>query len=618
MKRAILLIAVLPAALAAAYLAGLDFSGSGEPGSQEQLAKDGSWEQLAKNGSWGELAKHDEYYQALFSPEALTRILSAKPTPVPPFSAGDQEIQIKNISEGKLYVSSHGPIQDLADVDWSATKYGRYYATQLHGLAGVGIVLEQQERLPKEVAEAIGRHIRDWARHSLENPEINPRAWYEGTVVKRQANLLQMLNYMRLFGPVESLDLIELLYILDRNAEYLLDTENVYLIGNHGIRQDLILAATAIALPTHPRAEEMLRLAEKRSEAMAHTLFTKGGIWLEHAPGYVYYMLRLLLDAKKLHAHSPEFNPETLLKHYDSSLSFLLAALTPDKRIPHVGSSGALQISVPVLGRMSKDGMSIDVELKQNERSLAAYPEYGYAIVRGDHPKGLYLLFVAAQNLPAGKRHTDDLSFILFNGGKPWITEGGHQSYELTGMTKYLRSPFAHSTYTLNGKYLSAHKRPELETELTEVSQRGEEIVLAGFSERFLQPATFERQIKVHDFSSLRIRDLVRSNDKEASWEGRFHFPPRLSVSVDGQIVTVKDGNGGQEMILSFDADKPLTFSTCHGQEKPICGFATSANDFGPATTLMWRLDGDHAEVDISISWNPLTDDQSATQPSGQ
>jgi hypothetical protein len=38
MKRAILLLAALPAALAVAYLAGLDFSGSGEPGSQEQLA----------------------------------------------------------------------------------------------------------------------------------------------------------------------------------------------------------------------------------------------------------------------------------------------------------------------------------------------------------------------------------------------------------------------------------------------------------------------------------------------------------------------------------------------------------------------------------------------------
>jgi hypothetical protein len=38
MKRAILLLAALPAALAVAYLAGLDFSGSGEPASQGQLA----------------------------------------------------------------------------------------------------------------------------------------------------------------------------------------------------------------------------------------------------------------------------------------------------------------------------------------------------------------------------------------------------------------------------------------------------------------------------------------------------------------------------------------------------------------------------------------------------
>jgi hypothetical protein len=586
MKRTVLLIILLVGGLIVAWLIFFDTS--------EGIVPTG-WKWFSNRADYRELS----------SPEALARILSAKPTPVPHFSTGRPEVQIRNISEGKLYVDSRGPIQDLADVDWAATKYGMYYGTQLHGLTGVGIVLEQQERLPKEVVEAIGKHIRDWARHSLQNPGVNPRAWYEGTVVKRQANLLQMLNYMRLFGPIESLDLTELIDLIDKNAEYLLDTV-VYSFGNHGIRQDLVLAATAIALPTHPRAEEMLRLTEKRSEEMARKLFTKGGIWLEHAPGYVSYMLRLLLEVKKLHDHSPEFNPKTLLEHYDSSLSFLLASLTPDKRIPQVGSSGALRVASTVLGRMSKDGMSVDAELKQNERSLTAYPEYGYAIVRGDHPKGLYLLFVAAQNLPAGKRHADGLSFILFNGGQPWITEGGHQSYEFTDMTEYLRSPLAHNTYTLNGKYLPALETAELETELTEVSQRGEEIVLAGFSERFLQPATFERRIKVHDFSSLRIRDSLHSNDKKASWEGRLHFPPRLSVSVDGQIVTVKDENGGQEMILSFDADKPLTFSTCHGQEKPICGYATSAKDFGPATTLMWHVRGD-AEINIRLEWRPIT-----------
>jgi hypothetical protein len=610
-KRAILLLAALPAALAVAYLASLDFSGSGESaasrehlakdGLREQRAKDGSWQQLAKDVSWQQLAQHREYYMGLFSPEAKSEILSSRPTPVPSFTAGSAESQIERIKKGKLFVDSRGPVQDLAKVEWSATEYGQYYATQLHGLAGVGAVLEARKQLPEGVVKAIAHHINDWAFNSLRNPDVNPRAWYEGTVTKRLANLLHLLNYQRLFGPIEGLELEQLLYLIHLHATLLLD-HVVYSSGNHGLRQDMVLAATAIALPNHPRADEMLNLAEKRLDRMAHDLFTESGIWLEHAPGYIQYVVGLLQEVKELATYAANFNPKLLLQHHDSSLSFLLASLTPDQRIPYIGRSGASHLKESIYVQLAKNGTNMDTILKEHERSLTADREYGHAIVRGDHPNGLYLLFVAAQNLPAGKRHADDLSFILFHGGRPWITEGGHQSYELTGMTKYLRSPLAHNTYTLNGEFLGARERRELDTELTEATQDDGIIILKGYSERFPEPAHLERQIEVTDFSSLRIRDRLKASGKDPQWEGRFQFPGDLSVTVEGQTVHVADTKTGQEMLLSFRAGQPLSFSTCTGQEKPICGWGKTGEAFGPSTTLMWHTQG-NTEIDISIEW---------------
>lgn len=65
-------------------------------------------------------------------------------------------------------------------------------------------------------------------------------------------------------------------------------SEDVYGVGSHGIRQDMMLAATALHLPSHPRAKEMLGLAQSRLKQAADILFTNEGIWMEHAPAFTW------------------------------------------------------------------------------------------------------------------------------------------------------------------------------------------------------------------------------------------------------------------------------------------------------------------------------------------
>ena len=527
--------------------------------------------------------------------ESLTGNLEAIATdiPIPSFTAGGAR-QFEYLKDGQLFVDRRGPIQRLDDVRWDDEDHGRYYSTQLHGLVGIGTVFELGDSISDEKAAAIGDHILNWGHCAAHNPGINSRAWYEGTVIKRQSNLLLALQYMAQGGELGDLSIEKLLYLIDANAAYLLDTDDVYAIGNHGIRQDMLLAATALTLPHHPRADEMLQLAKDRLEEAAVDLFTGEGIWMEHAPGYVHYALRLMDDVRNLHKASDRFSPALFLSRYDSSLDYLLSSLLPDGLIPYVGSSGAWRISMQIT-----DQEHIDAFLTTKERSLSTFPGYGHAIVRGDLEDGLYLLFVASQNLPAGKRHSDDLSFLLYKYGRPWISEGGHQSYELTGMTSFLPSPFAHNTYVLDNEHLGENQRPDLKTELIDARKNGDQIVLAGYTERFTKPARFERRIEVDDFSTLSITDTVQG---DGAWEGRLQLPGDLEVLEDDGAV-VATASDGTQMILLFASDTPLSFSTCFGEEDPICGWATAGHDFGPATTLMWSFDGD-AEVTIAIKWD--------------
>jgi len=477
--------------------------------------------------------------------------------------------QIENIKNGVMFVDRRGPIQKLSKIGWDDESHGNYYATQLHGLVGIGTLLHQNEKMPTQVEHAIGTHIQNWALCSAHNPSINSRSWYEGTVIKRLSNLLKASEYLDKHASLGNLSRVELDYLIDFNANYLLDTPEIYFLGNHGIRQDMVLAAAALLLPEHPRSNQMLKLAENRLETAATELFTEEGIWKEHAPGYVYYALWLIDSIKALDNASGEFNPSKFVSRYDSSLQYLLSVLLPNGDIPYIGSSGASELRIQ---NQQKEKVA-----ETNSRTVKHFPDYGHAVVRGDYPDGLYLLFVASQNLPAGKRHADDLSFILYKHGRAWITEGGHQTYGLTNMTKYIRSPFAHNTYTLDDRYIAEDARPDLAVRLLDVSEDKNRITLRGETERFHKPAKFKREVEIIDYSKVVLRDTLAGKGK---WQGRLQLPGDLSVAIEDDLV-IATSHEGHKMYIKFSSDQPYTLSTCHGQKKPICGWANPAHNLG-------------------------------------
>lgn len=281
-----------------------------------------------------------------------------------------------------------------------------------------------------------------------------------------------------------------------------------------------------------------------------------------------------------------------------------LRSLTPDITIPWIGSSGAETFATVVEERLvSREGMSIDRQLQHLSDTVHFYPDYEHAIVRGQHPDGLYLLFNASQNLPAGKRHADDLSFILFRDGRLWITEGGHQSYELTGMTRYLRSPFAHNTYTLGSDYIEAEASPELRTFLRSMAVTPDYVEIVGFTERFETPASVERIIRVgSDFAELTIVDRLTQRNGSGAWTGRLHLPPDLKVEVSGEELIATDAETGQQMRVFLQGPGLAGFERHSGERDPIRGWGTWNGELGPVTTIEYTVDGS-SEIVMEFSW---------------
>ena len=519
------------------------------------------------------LVEGSPYYEALFSPEAQQAVLDGPVVRVPRFTSSTDR-QVEYIREGRIFVDRRGDIVELENVDWSNEDH-TFVATQLHGLTPVGTLFsDHEDQQDEDVETALMRLILNWGHCAAHNRDINLRAWHEGTVMKRQSNLLHTLNYMRAHGPDDELTLTTLLYMIDAGATHLLDEPNVYSPGNHGVRQDMLLAATALSLPQHPRAQEMLDLAESRLELAARRMFTEEGIWAEQAPGYVNYIVGLMNGVSRLRDREAGFNPSRFIRNRRASRDFLMDTALPDYSIPTVGRSSQQTIS-PAVARRG----AIERRLGELARSLSVFPGYGHAVIRGDHPDGLYLHLTASHNLPARKRHADELSILLFNHGRLWITEGGQHSTQDSPMSRYLRSAFAHNTYVLDGQYVEEHSARDLMVGITDSNSGRSGYRVEGHSERFPEPASFTRAIDIDsDFQSIRISDAV-SSEVPGEWEGRFQLPGDLRVDIEGQAVRVRDPGTGRTMTLAFQSSQSLALSTCNGERDPVCGWAQDRDD---------------------------------------
>jgi hypothetical protein len=546
-------------------------------------------------------------YEAVFSPQARARVLAdARRVPVPYFSPGPANEHRKALRSGRLIVSRAKPAHPLDAIDWASKKYGLYYATQLHSLGAAAAAVSSDKRVGQALERRVGALVTNWALCAAHNPEIHKRAWFEGTVVKRQSTLLHLLAYLRRTGgSLEGLGYDELMYLIVAHADYLLDTPGIHSDGNHGVRQDLMLAATALMLPSLPRAPEMLEVAQRRLNAAAKTLFTAEGIWLEHAPGYVHYALRLMLDIGALAEFSGDFAPREFLAGLDGSARYLARALTPQRTIPWIGISPAQRVTPSVAAFIEKrTGATIDQHIARASRTLSVYPGYGHAVFRGADPAGLYLIFYAGQNLPAGKRHEDALSFILVNHGRVWITEGGHGSVEGVDLGEYLLSPYAHNTYVHGERHLLADARPDLRTSMREGDRSASRLTAVGTSRRFPTGAMVTRSVQVDDFRTVRVRDELSApaGEERTVWRGFLHFPHDLEVSARGRAIEARDPQTRVTMKLEFSGALAAPFVVYSAQASPPMGWGQTNERLGPVHTVEYRLRGSGV-LQIAVSW---------------
>jgi hypothetical protein len=512
------------------------------------------------------------------------------------YSTGSYQGEIDAIREGTMIVLPRKPRQPLENIDWSAAGLGAYYDTQLHGWTGLAELLGSKERLPPDIETAIAAVIRDWFRCNGRRPGLSRRAWHEGTIVKRLSAILLAIDYYRAHGGLGDLRFIDLLYLAATNKDELLLANHS--LGNHGLRQDIVLLSFIGNLPYTADRDEVRQLVERRLNAIANKSFSAEGIWKEHAPGYVHYALRHLtaLDRIAQDAALPAELP--VLENAAASAAYLRQVLTPEGELPPIGMSAESDISPTVANHWGIDRAGEPYVLDRS----AIFEDYGQAVYSSSKGGHLYVLFQAAQNLPAGKRHADELSFVVHNHGRWWLVDSGHFTYEPTPMREFLVSARAHNTYIRGGLGVRFDDRPELDVVLTGFSNEDGVWRISGRSDRFLDRAAFERTLAIDKAAgTIRVGDRFREPaGVSQTWRGSLHLAPDLGAALDGDTLIARDPASGREMRIAIAGAEHLRIAA--GADDPLQGWVVQGKELVAAPVLEFETGGSH-EVTMTIAW---------------
>jgi Heparinase II/III-like protein/Heparinase II/III N-terminus len=499
------------------------------------------------------------------------------------------------IRDGALIAVVGKPRQPLGGIDWSVAEFGDYYTTKLHGWSGLTRLLRSEERLPKEVEDAIAFVIRDWFRCNGVPPGVSVDAWNEGTIVMRLSAILLAIDYYRAHGGLGDLRLVDLLYLAATNKDELLVAK--YPIGNHGLRQDIMLLSFIGNLPYIADREEVQQLAERRLSAVAKEWFSAEGIWAEHAPGYAAYALRLRIDLDRIAEDADLRTGLPILEKAASTADYLRQVMTPEGDLPPIGD--ARQDSVP---RAVAKYWNIDLAdgSYRLDRSVV-FKDYGQAVYSSSKGGQLYVLFQGVQNLPMGKRHADDLSFIAHNYGRWWLVDSGHYTYEPEPIRELLLSARAHNTYIRGKRALGQDEKKELDVVLTGFSDEAGTWQVSGRSDRFADSASFERTISIEKPAErISVHDRFNEPSGSDTWRGFLHFAPDLEVRLSESSVVAMDPTSRREMRIAIEGARNLRVVA--GQEDPLQGWVVQERELLEAPVLEFEAGGSD-EVTMDIAW---------------
>lgn len=406
-------------------------------------------------------------------------------------------------------------------------------------------------------------YVRDWFRYHYEEHKRSQMEWYDMAAGIRAMKLALFLDrYQAGQLDLSPEDAHRLTVLVDEHARRLQE-EKYIAKNNHGLLQVFGLNLLCAVAKDRTSCVKGREFAGAMFARLLHDQFTEEGVHRENAPAYHEFVRRTIAS----------LNSEATLKIPGADTHQLLRKVAqvqpwlvdPQGNFVAVGDSS---------------GRSKPLALKPGSGvAVGDFTKSGYGIVRDENS----MLFMMGMAHTFTHKHADDLSFVLFEHGRPLFIDTGKYGYNDNPMRRYVISGAAHNTISLLDQDITPKDVVLAGSELTPIERDGSLFKLSGRVER---PGLFtqRREIQYRPDQSLIIRDDV-SSDRDRQFVSSLHLARDLRPQrvVGGFDVALPDGKTVKARLEETDC----RIETARGEKKPILGWESIAYlKMEPATVI--------------------------------
>ena len=442
-----------------------------------------------------------------------------------------------------------------------------------------------QLRAPVEIAL-------DWHRFHVEEGRTSDFQWYDHSTGIRASRLAFLLDFI-LSDRIEvsETDLARLMTLADLHIEKLMDPAFLSR-RNHGLFQLVGLDALCSVVGWRNACQRARSYARGAFVKLVKSWFSDEGVNVENSPTYHYWVP---LQIRELGAVERFRHPDVqeILERADAISPWLTY---PDGRWVPVGDSHGT--GPQLTGPVEPDCLPDDAGCW----AVRDFTKSGYALVRSlpeaDDGESS-MLFVSAMAAPTGHKHSDDLSFVLMEGGREIFTDSGRYGYNFDEVRSYVLSARAHNVPSLVDRRIYPADIDPANTHLDPVLVDQGQFTIRGVVDR---PGFFvhERTLSYVPGALLRIEDRL-NNLTDSRWQSNLHLAPDLTpeISETGFVVSA----GDLTVRAEFSGDG-CDISETRGETDPYQGWVSVGYlEMTPATVVIATCPSDLVESSWHITF---------------
>jgi hypothetical protein len=535
-----------------------------------------------------------------------THALEAAPCPartalaVAPIS----DTELEDAREGRFDVFGPQRTRLVPPVEWQRDRLGaNRYRQSLQKLRFLEPLLRSYadqgdlDALSQATALAL-----DWVdQNPRGGPHTAPDAWGDKVVGDRVPYLSYTTRAAACEGLLTPAEERALLASLSDHGTFLAAPAN-YIPNNHGLFVDLGLLRLTRFLPFLDQSSQWSETAQRR---FVRTLRGRlaGGVWLEHSSAYQFLAIRSVEDFSRV--LGADATLERLLARMRTAAGWFVR---PDGRITQFGDSNLYR---------APDWADAEVSA---ESDSATFRNAGFAFVRAPGPDGTpgYLAVTDGfHNLT--HKHADELSFELYDRGRPVVSDTGLYAKDPGPERDFVLSAAAHSVLTVDGASFPISDPAQVYGSGLVATGDGDGWFAIEGSNPLLRSQGVEhrRLFLYQPGEALVIVDRVDSSLSHA-YTRYIQLAPQIRLSSDGHGAAALRGPGFEGRLSDASIGSPAVREEVRGSRHPRAGFTSpDFRELRPRYTVSYADQATSETKALALSLSPAEVGVVAARTSG-